>query len=243
MFTEWRDLLPLYAAAEVEIPVKVYEPKREQKQKQARTHVKPARMQAEEKAARFWRKNKITVFGAVFLMLWTVVTCCVTGSVVRKRTTAEVTSELRAGFSDYLAQQDYERSAAAFLTGEDSLQTAMDAEADSLARLLYGYRNNSLRDRKTLIWCVLARVDNNGYPGSVEAVVNQDKQWMFYTSDNPIREDDRAIALEQLREWHSGKYPEKFDDSFVYAEWSASDIALRNTWLKSSDTSWWRFPE
>lgn len=242
MFTEWRDLLPLYAAADVEIPVKVYEPKREQ-QKPKHTHSKPVRMQAEEKRRVFWRDYKIAIIIGVLFALYTGFVCDLTAYIVRKRTTAEVTSELRAGFSDYLAQQDYERSAAAFLTGEDSLQTAMDAEADSLARLLYGYRNNSLRDRKTLIWCVLARVDNNGYPGSVEAVVNQDKQWMFYTSDNPIREDDRAIALEQLREWHSGKYPEKFDDSFVYAEWSAADIALRNTWLKSSETSWWRFPE
>lgn len=234
---EAREFLPIYAAAD---PVRIYDPKRKQSEK-------PLRMEAEEKARNFWKKYRLSILAAAGLTIWTLVTCGITGAVVRNNTTkevtAQVTSELRAGFQAYLDQQDYERSASAFLAGEASLQTAMDLEADSLAKLLYGYRNNSLRDRKTLIWCVLARVDSSAYPGSVEGVVDQQKQWMFYSSDNPIREDDRQLALEQLKLWHEGKYPAGFADDYVYAEWSSSDIALRNTWEKSSGTSWWRFPE
>lgn len=119
----------------------------------------------------------------------------------------------------------------------------MSEEADALARLLYGYRNNSLRDRKTLIWCVLMRVDSPAYPGTVGGVVNQAQQWMFYSPENPIREDDRRIALDQLKAWHEGKYPAGLSTEFVFAEWSEHDIALRNEFQTGSRTAYWRMPE
>lgn len=238
---EAREFLPIYAAAD---PVRIYEPKRKP---EAPKQGKPLRMHAEETARKFWKKYRISILAAAGLTIWTLITCGGTAAIVRHNTTEEVTarvtSELRAGFQQYLADQEYERSAAQFLAGDESLQTAMDAEAESLARLLYGYRNNSLRDRKTLIWCVLARVDSKAYPGSVAGVVDQKQQWMFYSLDNPIRQDDKDLALEQLKLWHEGKYPAGFSDDYVYAEWSQSDIALRNTWEKDSSTSWWRFPE
>ena len=86
-------------------------------------------------------------------------------------------------------------------------------------------------------------MDSAAYPGSVEAVISQPQQWMFYSDGNPIRDDDKSLAMEQLKAWHEGRYPAGFSDDFVYAEWSKSDIALRNTWEKTSATSWWRMPE
>lgn len=234
---------PIWAESE---PVKIYAIGKEKTSEKKEPEL-PIRFRLENFMNGFWKNNKLVVTAALGLSLWTLLTCGLTGIVVRITTTEEVTaavtSELRAGFSKYLADMEYEQSAAAFLAGEASLQTAMDLEADSLAKLLYGYRNNSLRDRKTLLWCVLARVDSSAYPGSVEGVVDQPKQWMFYSAENPIREDDRQLALEQLKLWHEGKYPAGFSDDFVYAEWSSTDIALRNTWEKNSSTSWWRFPE
>lgn len=258
-----RELFPGWAEAEwKEImedkdQVKIWEPRRSTKGKAAPKEEKKAKKLKRPDWDGIWftirfrlRRLKLKnprAVGAIQLAVWTLITCGATYFIARHNTTetvtARVTSELRAGFNQYLADLEYERSAEQFLTGDESLQTAMDAEADSLARLLYGYRNNSLRDRKTLIWCVLARVDSKAYPGSVAGVVDQAKQWMFYSIDNPIREDDRQLALEQLQLWHEGKYPAGFSDDYVYAEWTASDIALRNTWEKDSSTSWWRFPE
>lgn len=162
---------------------------------------------------------------------------------VTKEVTEAVTSQMRGDFQRYLAEQENARMAAGLLTGDASAQAAMEAEADALARLLYGYRDNSLRDRRTLIWCVLARVDNSAYPNTVEAVIDQPQQWMFYKSDNPIRDDDRRIALEQLQAWHDGRYPAGISSDFVYAEWSAHDIALRNEYQSGKTTKYWRFPE
>lgn len=235
--TEWKEIM------ENKDPVRIYRPR----EKRSRPQETPLRMKLTAWAERIQKKYGATVVAAAALVAWTLATCGGTAAIVRHTTTAEVTarvtSELRAGFSQYLADQEYERSAAQFLAGDDSLQTAMDAEAEALAKLLYGYRNNSTRDRKTLIWCVLARVDSKAYPGSVEAVIAQPQQWMFYSDGNPVRQDDKDLALEQLQAWHDGRYPAGFSDDFVYAEWSQSDVALRNTWEKDSSTSWWRMPE
>lgn len=237
---EWREIM------ENKEPVRIYKPKAKNENKR-QPQEQPVRMKLFDMAAQIRKKYGATIVAAAALVAWTLVTCGGTAAIVRHNTTEEVTarvtSELRAGFQQYLADQEYERSAAQFLAGDESLQTAMDAEAEALAKLLYGYRNNSLRDRKTLIWCVLARVDSAAYPGSVAGVVDQKQQWMFYSLDNPIRQDDKDLALEQLQLWHEGKYPAGFSDDYVYAEWSQSDIALRNTWEKDSSTSWWRFPE
>ena len=162
---------------------------------------------------------------------------------VTKEVTEAVTIQLRGDFQRYLAEQENARMAAGLVTGDASKQAAMEAEADAIARLLYGYRDNSLRDRRTLIWCVLARTDSPAYPNTVEAVVDQAQQWMFYKPDNPIRDDDRNLALEQLQAWHDGRYPAGISADFVYAEWSAHDIALRNEYKTGSTTKYWRFPE
>lgn len=191
----------------------------------------------------FIKRNAIAmlVIAALALEGWAV--AIYTEKRVTKEVTASVTAELRQGFQKYLDEMERQRMASGLLTGEASLQAAMEDEAKAIAKLLYGYRNNSLRDRKTLIWCVLARVDSNAYPNTVEAVVDQAKQWMFYQSNNPVRPDDQELAMEMLKEWHDGKYPAGFSSEFVYAEWSAHDIALRNEYQTSSKTKYFRYPE
>ena len=195
----------------------------------------------------FWKKYMILIILCICLPIWTAAACLITGTIVRRNTEAEVTDRLnhewRGRMQSYLDEQEQQRMASSLLTGEESRQAAMDAEADAIARLLYGYRNNSLRDRKTLIWCVLMRTDNGAYPNTVEAVVDQEQQWMFYQSNNPVRQDDRDLALEQLQAWHEGRYPSGLATDYVYAEWTQSDIVLRNTWEKNSRTGYWRMPE
>ncbi len=195
----------------------------------------------------FWKKHMILILIACFLPLWTAAACLITGSIVRRNTEAEVAERLnhewRGRMQTYLDEQEQQRMASSLLTGEESRQAAMDAEADAIAKLLYGYRNNSLRDRKTLIWCVLMRTDNAGYPGTVEGVVSQKDQWMFYSNENPIRTDDKAMALEQLQAWHDGRYPAGLSTDYVYAEWSQTRIRLFDNYEDLSERNYWRFPE
>lgn len=162
-----------------------------------------------------------------------------------RRVTAEVTeavtAELRAGFQRYIEQQEQERQAASILTGEASRIAALNADADWLARLAGPYKTRQMQ--LSVIWNALVRVANQNYPNTVEEVVKQKEQWMFFSETNPIKADVRSLAMEQLELFREGRYPAGLDNSFVYGEWSAKDYVLRDRWEKDSKTNYWRYPE
>ena len=241
--SDWREIM------EDKEPVRIYRPKSKKQQP-----VQPARMKLTAWAEKIRKKYGATLLAASALVAWTLATCGGTAAIVRHSTTEKVTasveSEQRAGFMAWLDEHDIDPQTGEKkqrpLVDEESqkaAQEAMDAEAESLAKLLYGYRNNSLRDRKTLVWCVLARVDSTAYPGSVESVITQKDQWMFYSADNPVRTDDKQIAAEELQLWHDGKYPDGFSDDYVYAEWKPSRIRLFDNYEDPTERNYWRFPE
>ncbi len=169
----------------------------------------------------------------------------ITAIIVRHNTTVEVTeqvtSEMRREFQDYLIEQEQERQAASFMTGDASLQAAMDEESDAIARVIGTMTTK--RMKQTMIWNILVRVDSPFYPNNVKDVVGQPQQWMFYDEKNPIRDDDKQLALEQLKLWHEGRYPAGLSANYVYGEWSTNDYVLRDNWEKNSKTNYWRFPE
>ena len=173
------------------------------------------------------------------------ISCCITGTIVHRNTereTAErVRNEMIGNMQSYIEQQEQERMASTLMTGDASLQAAMEAEADVIARAIGPMATK--RMKQSMIWNILARVDSKSYPNSVQEVVEQPQQWMFYKSENPIRDDDRELAMEQLALWHEGRYPAGLKTEMVFAEWSQNDYVLRNTWDKTSSTEYWRFPE
>ena len=121
------------------------------------------------------------------------------------------------------------------LTSEELLQQ----EAEYLAKMLYGTaRNNSERDQRTAVWCVLNRVDSIGYPDTVKEVCQQPSQWVGYSDDNPILTNLYDIAMKELETWHSGYRPVGIE--YIYMNWSTKQITLRDTWKKDNDTSYWQ---
>lgn len=194
-------------------------------------------------ATRFIRQHGIALIVVAALAIWTVTTCSIAAHNARVKTTEELTAQYSAEY-DAKIQAFYDAQEAAKAAENEALQSAqaqMEREADALARLIGTMKTK--RMKQTMIWNVLVRVDNPTYPGSVEEVIGQPSQWMFYSERNPIREDDRQLALEQLAIWHDGRYPAGLDSSFVFGEWSENDYVLRNTWDKNSSTLYWRMPE
>lgn len=163
-------------------------------------------------------------------------------AITRARTTKEVTERVTA---EITARYEQEAQAARFAAEIDQTDRirfdVLQAEADALAKLLYGYKDNSDKDLHTLVWCALARADSTAYPGTVADVVAQPKQWMGYSDKNPIRDAYREIALAELEKWHSGEYPEGWSSRLVYAHWEPGDVVLRDTWENTSRTTWWRW--
>lgn len=190
---------------------------------------------------RLWKKWIPTLVAIVIL---TTVFCC-EGLIVRHNTEQRVRAEMAAEYAvqleAYKAEQAAEAQAQYFLSGDASREAALNQEADAIARAIGPMKTR--RMKLTMIWNILVRVDNKAYPDSVSEVIGQPDQWMFYNASNPIHDDDRALALEQLQLWHDGRYPSGLTTEHVYGEWSASDYVLRNTWEKKSSTDYWRMPE
>ena len=138
--------------------------------------------------------------------------------------------------SDFLAQEEAKREGMPV----DPYEAQLDAEAQNLARVLYGVKNNSSDDLKTYCWCVFNRVDSPDYPGTLDEVIEQPKQWMRYSPDSPVLEDLYQIAREQLDNWHTGT-TRPCSAEFVFMNWTQSKIVLRDRWEEGSQTSYWRW--
>ena len=140
--------------------------------------------------------------------------------------------------SDFLAQRDAEAAGVPV----DPYEATLDAESKDLARVLYGVKDNSTDDLRTLCWCVFNRVDSPEYAGSIAEVVSQPQQWMRYSENNPVLESLYQIAREELIKWREGATRPCGVD-FVFMQWSPEEIVLRNTWVNSSKTRYWRVKE
>ena len=113
------------------------------------------------------------------------------------------------------------------------------SEAEYIAKVLYGTaQNNTERDQRTVIWCILNRVDNTAYPNTVKEVCEQPAQWMGYSDKNPVLATLYNTALKELETWHNDYRPVSSD--YVYMSWSSREITLRDTYEKSAGTRYWQ---
>ena len=156
---------------------------------------------------------------------------------VSNAATRRAISTYEGWIAEYAAEQEAE-AARAF--AEDPYQLQLDAEAESVARVLYGVKDNDTDDLKTYSWCIFNRVENKAFPDTLEDVIAQPKQWMRYDPENPIIESLYQLAREQLDAWHSNSHRPVSAD-YVYMNWTASDICLRDAWLDGSGTHYWRY--
>ena len=119
----------------------------------------------------------------------------------------------------------------------DPLEMRLNTQCEMLARVLYGVKDNSKQDLKTLCWCVFNRVDNPNYPNTLEDVIAQPKQWMGYSENNPVLDELYKIAKEQIQLWQNGRRP--VSNELIYMSWTPTKIVLRDTWQYGMNTNTW----
>lgn len=116
----------------------------------------------------------------------------------------------------------------------------IEREAEYIAKVIYGTaRNHSDSDKKAVVWCILNRVEHYAHPNNVAEVCEQPKQWMGYSNDNPVLDDNYELALAELKTWHNGGH-RPIDNDYIYLSWSSKEILLRNTFEENRDTKYWR---
>lgn len=199
-------------------------------------------LKSHRREVRFDRFRKRYGIALTVMFLWAasmIVSCCVTGTIVKHNTRKETEALLAAQYAAELQAYKDSEAAKRIVTGDESKTAAMKADCTEIAKVLYGIRANSKDDLRTAIWCVLNRVDNAGYPGSVSEVCRQAGQWMGYADDNPVLDDLFNIAYEQVEIWYGGIRPVSPD--YIYLNWSPTEITLRDNWTDGSGTHYWRY--
>ena len=122
--------------------------------------------------------------------------------------------------------------------------TEIEREAECIAKVMYGYgiasnHSNSISDNKAIAWCAINRTEHYAYPDSIAEVCEQPKQWMGYSSDNPVLTEYYDLALEELKTWHNGGHRPMSND-YIYLSWSSKEIILRDTFEENKSTKYWR---
>lgn len=146
-----------------------------------------------------------------------------------------------AQYEVWLEEYKVEQAEAARLAVEtDPYTIQLNEEAEMLARVLYGVKDNKSDDLKTYCWCVFNRVDNSHYPDTLEDVIAQPQQWMRYDPTNPIIESLYQLAREQLDAWHTDTH-RPVSNEYVFMNWSKNDICLRDNFYEGSGTRYWRY--
>ena len=118
--------------------------------------------------------------------------------------------------------------------------TEIEREAEYIAKVIYGTaRNHADSDKRAVVWCILNRVEHHSHPDTVAEVCEQPKQWMGYSSDNPVLDELYELALTELKIWHNDGHRPMSND-YIYLSWSSKEIILRNTFEENKNTKYWR---
>ena len=223
-YKEANEMFPVWASAEA---VRIVDEPAEKEQL-------PLKHRLTDKQERFMKRYAFAIGFIFALAVYSVLICVITGTIVKRNTTAELTLRFEAEMEDYKNAEIGKR----IVTGNDSKTAALREDAKLIAKVLYGVRSNNEKDLRTLVWCVLNRVDNKSYPATVAEVVNQDHQWMGYSDDNPILNDLFNLAYGELEIWSGGI--RICSPDFVFMNWTPSEITLRDTFEFSSKTHSWK---
>jgi hypothetical protein len=120
--------------------------------------------------------------------------------------------------------------------------TQIEKEAEYISKVVYGYYIAGVladSDIRAITWCAINRVEHFAHPNTIKEVCEQPKQWMGYSSNNPVLADIYDIVLAELKIWYSdGHRP--ISNDYIYLTWSSKEILLRDTYEENKNTHYWR---
>ena len=77
-----------------------------------------------------------------------------------------------------------------------------DADVVAVAKMLYGEsRGCSIDNQQKAVWCVLNRVDAEGFPDTIIGVLSQPNQFHGYSTAFPVWDELTAVAEDVLTRW------------------------------------------
>ena len=191
---------------------------------------------------RFAKRYGILCIAAAVFVIYTVLLSTWVEHRTEVRVRQDMAVEYASRLEQYKAEQAQAEQAAHWLSGDASREAFINQEVDAAARLAAKMSNDV--QKGGIICNALARVMSGKYPGTMQEVIAQPNQWMFYSPENKFSTHDREIAETILRAYYvDGIIPNGLTGDFVYATWSESDYVLRNTWDFGPNTRTWRWSQ
>ena len=143
---------------------------------------------------------------------------------------------------NYVLEQEHAQAEkeAALNATNSAFEEMIDREANLLAKVLYGVKDNSTDDLRTYCWCVFNRVDNTQFANTLEEVISQPNQWMRYNENNEILLKIKQVAREELLVWHD-RASRPCSKDYIYMDWTPNDIVLRTDFVATRSTKYWRY--
>ena len=112
----------------------------------------------------------------------------------RKRTAQRSLAALLGIFLLLLAWQS--------MTVHANGRTYTREDAEMIAKTVWGEaRGCDTMQKAAVAWCILNRVDSDGFPNSIREVVTQRWQFSGYRADNPIDSGILALVYDVLARW------------------------------------------
>ena len=128
------------------------------------------------------------------------------------------------------------------ITVQSQQEADREANLTILAKVLYGYRNNSDIDLEGIVWTILNRVDNEAEfrnYGTIMQVCKQPHQWIGYNESNPVIEHLYEIADKVLTKYESDG-ARLFGKEYLYFDWSEEYITFKTELYNSRTCKRWR---
>lgn len=242
--SEWRDIM------EDKDTIRIWEPKKKEKQPKTPTK-KPGRKEQENVLVMLVKDRRALAQVLVVFTLCNLLTWCSTMYAVRKNTTEEVTarvtSELRAGFQQYLSDMEAQQRKDEFLTGEDSFAAAVDDLANPMAQVIAAYAMEfgiTEEGQKTIGWVFGARFLKNSseFGRTPQEILEKERAWEGKVVGHAVRNQDLELAKEIATDLLNGKYPDNFTPELLFFTRDAGGkIIARNELYTGPYTTYWWF--
>ena len=121
-----------------------------------------------------------------------------------------------------------------------------DADVVAVAKMLYGEsRGCSIDNQQKAVWCVLNRVDADGFPDTIIGVLSQPNQFHGYSTAFPVWDDLTAVAEDVLTRWSLEKQGvavnRALPKSYLYFTGTGRENIFREAycWLRTHTQSGW----
>ncbi len=163
----------------------------------------------------FKRKYGIFLICCALFTVWNLALIGVVHHKTEKKVRQEMDGYYASELEKYKAELAEAEQAAYWTSGEASLDAQINREADLLSRVDIWTTDEAY---ETFVCNVWVRVMRGDYPNSVEEVLQQPKQYDFFSLKKPIDERRHAITVELLKKLHNGIFP--------------ANLTLEHAWLE-----------